>query len=102
VQLALIRSIKGLERAHILRPGYAIEYDFFDPRHLKPRSKQKHQGLFFAGRSTARPDMRSRRAGFARRIECGLQAKGTDAWCPRRDEAYLGVLVDDLVTRGVA
>src|SRR6185436_1034735 len=104
VQLALIRSIKGLERAHILRPGYAIEYDFFDPRHLRASLETKSiRGLFFAGQINGTTGYEEAGAqGLLAGLNAGRQAKERDAWCPRRDEAYLGVLVDDLVTRGVA
>ena len=104
VQIAVVRSMRGLEHAHILRPGYAIEYDSFDPRALRTSLETKAiAGLFFAGQINGTTGYEEAAAqGLLAGLNAALQAKGEAAWCPRRDEAYLGVLVDDLITRGVS
>ncbi|WP_332743120.1 tRNA uridine-5-carboxymethylaminomethyl(34) synthesis enzyme MnmG [Hydrogenophaga sp.] len=103
IQYQLVRSMKGLENAHILRPGYAIEYDYFDPRSLKSSFETRQiQGLFFAGQINGTTGYEEAAAqGMFAGINAALQCRGEDAWLPRRDEAYLGVLVDDLITQGV-
>ncbi|HEX7238294.1 MAG TPA: tRNA uridine-5-carboxymethylaminomethyl(34) synthesis enzyme MnmG, partial [Gammaproteobacteria bacterium] len=104
VQLELVRSIPGFENAHVTRPGYAIEYDYFDPRDLQPSLETKAiANLYFAGQINGTTGYEEAAAqGLLAGINAALHAKGEAGWCPRRDEAYLGVLVDDLVTRGVS
>ena len=104
VQHKLVQSIAGFERAEITRPGYAIEYDFFDPRDLKPSLQTKSiNGLFFAGQINGTTGYEEAGAqGLIAGINAGLEVRGMEAWWPRRDEAYAGVLVDDLITRGTS
>ena len=104
VQLELVHSIRGLERAQIVRPGYAIEYDYFDPCNLRASLETKSlRGLFFAGQINGTTGYEEAAAqGLLAGINAALQVQERDAWCPGRDQAYLGVLVDDLVTRGVS
>jgi len=102
VQVDLVRSIKGFENAHITRPGYAIEYDFFDPRDLNASLETKAvPGLYFAGQINGTTGYEEAAAqGLLAGLNAALAVRGADPWCPRRDEAYIGVLVDDLITMG--
>ncbi|GAB1256702.1 tRNA uridine-5-carboxymethylaminomethyl(34) synthesis enzyme MnmG [Aurantivibrio plasticivorans] len=104
VQLDLVHSIKGFENAHITRPGYAIEYDFFNPQDLQYNLETKHiQGLFFAGQINGTTGYEEAGAqGLLAGINAALKVQEKDAWCPLRDQAYVGVLVDDLITMGTA
>ena len=102
VQIDLVRSIKGFENAFITRPGYAIEYDYFDPRELRSSLETKHMGgLFFAGQINGTTGYEEAAAqGLIAGMNAALQVQEKEAWCPRRDEAYIGVLIDDLITCG--
>lgn len=104
VQWRFVRTIKGFEKAHITRPGYAIEYDYFDPRDLQPSLQTKYiQGLFFAGQINGTTGYEEAAAqGLLAGLNAGLYVSDREAWTPRRDEAYIGVLVDDLITRGTS
>ena len=103
IQYALVRSIKGLENVRIIRPGYAIEYDYFDPRTLKSNFETRQiGGLFFAGQINGTTGYEEAAAqGLFAGVNAALQVQEKDAWLPRRDEAYIGVMVDDLITKGV-
>ncbi len=102
VQMALVRSMKGFENAHIIRPGYAIEYDFFDPRGLKDTLETKCMpGLFFAGQINGTTGYEEAAAqGLIAGMNAALQTQQKAPWSPRRDEAYIGVMIDDLITKG--
>ncbi|ODS23152.1 tRNA uridine-5-carboxymethylaminomethyl(34) synthesis enzyme MnmG [Candidatus Endobugula sertula] len=102
VQLQLVRSIKGFESAHIMRPGYAIEYDFFNPQDLKSSLETRCiNGLFFAGQINGTTGYEEAGAqGLLAGVNAGLRSQDKEPWCPRRDQAYIGVLVDDLITLG--
>ena len=104
IQYRFIRTMPGFEQAEIVRPGYAIEYDFFDPRDLKNSLETKHmQGLFFAGQINGTTGYEEAAAqGLIAGINAARLAKGLDSWCPGREEAYMGVMVDDLISRGTA
>jgi len=102
VQLALVRSINGFENAHIMRPGYAIEYDFFNPQDLQSSLETRCiNGLFFAGQINGTTGYEEAAAqGLLAGLNAGLRSQEKESWCPRRDQAYIGVMVDDLITMG--
>jgi len=102
VQFEFVHSMRGLENCHIMRPGYAIEYDFFDPRDLKPSLETKFiSGLFFAGQINGTTGYEEAAAqGLIAGLNAALKVQGKSAWTPRRDESYIGVLIDDLITQG--
>lgn len=102
VQYEFVRSMEGFENAEIIRPGYAIEYDFFDPRDLKMSLETKHMdGLFFAGQINGTTGYEEAAAqGLIAGLNAARLVQGQESWCPRRDEAYIGVMIDDLITRG--
>ena len=102
VQYEFVRSMLGFENAQIMRPGYAIEYDFFDPRDLKMTLESKHlDGLFFAGQINGTTGYEEAAAqGLIAGLNAARLTQGLEGWCPRRDEAYIGVMIDDLITRG--
>ena len=102
VQVEFVRSIRGFERAHITRPGYAIEYDFFDPRDLEPSLQTRAvRGLYFAGQINGTTGYEEAAAqGIVAGINAARAGRGLQPWWPRRSEAYIGVLIDDLITRG--
>jgi tRNA uridine 5-carboxymethylaminomethyl modification enzyme len=102
VQYEFVRSMEGFENAEIIRPGYAIEYDFFDPRDLKMSLETKHMdGLFFAGQVNGTTGYEEAAAqGLIAGLNAARLTQGLESWCPRRDEAYIGVMIDDLITRG--
>ena len=104
VQEALVRSIAGFERVHITRPGYAIEYDFFDPRDLQPSLETRViEGLYFAGQINGTTGYEEAAAqGLIAGLNAARKVQGRAPWTPRRDEAYIGVLIDDLITRGTS
>lgn len=102
VQMKIVNSMKGMEKARIIKPGYAIEYDYFDPRDLKPTLETKSiRGLFFAGQINGTTGYEEAAGqGLLAGINAGLFVQEKEAWFPRRDQAYIGVLVDDLCTLG--
>ena len=104
IQFALVRTLPGLQNAHILRPGYAIEYDYFDPRYLSASFEtQQIKGLFFAGQINGTTGYEEAAAqGLFAGVNAALQLAGKEPWLPKRDEAYLGVMIDDLITKGVS